>query len=528
MADHWLYWDNARRETTATISGLLKRRPVIQHHAAQLKTAGDHSASDLAFAYRGNRSPASGLPVYWQQAGYGCIPCSALLRRSPYNPQYRSFEPCCPKDTSKGIRQMKAASDWRRYSVDPGYGHLQAIMAPGALAQPDPVIAAMINRVATDSLLNNTRHICGTLPVVVNGRQDTIFSRSYDMPGNELAFAYLKSRLQQYGVPVDSLVFGTRGKNLFATIKGTMDSTKFILIGAHYDNVGSPVAQGADDNASGVAAVLECLRICATTPMAYTVVFAFWDEEELGSQGSRAYVTTIPGSGRELMGSINMDMIAWDGNRDSTAEIHVRNVRQSPQWAAKAVTINQDYNIGLRLNIISPGSSAMDATSFWNANQPAIAINEDYAHDMNPNWHTVNDTLGNLNLPYFTMITKLSLATLLTYARPQSSAIGEIPAPAVRIWPNPDLRNVAACLAFRRHWAYDHVTLADRFASARAAINDTVVPVILNGFIPNSNWDVATGCIVTNEKLSKARSLPSPIMLSSSKIARAPGVTPIL
>jgi hypothetical protein len=312
-----------------------------------------------------------------------------------------------------------------------------AMMAPGALAQPDPVIAAMINRVATDSLLNNTRHICGTLPVVVNGRQDTIFSRSYDMPGNELAFAYLKSRLQEYGVPVDSLVFGTRGKNLFATIKGTMDSTKFILIGAHYDNVGSPVAQGADDNASGVAAVLECLRICATTPMAYTVVFAFWDEEELGSQGSRAYVTTIPGSGRELMGSINMDMIAWDSNGDSTAEIHVRNVRQSPQWAAKAVTINQDYNIGLRLNIITPGSSAMDATSFWNANQPAIAINEDYAHDMNPNWHTVNDTLGNLNLPYFTMITKLSLATLLTYARPQSSAIGELPAPAVRIWPNP-------------------------------------------------------------------------------------------
>lgn len=312
-----------------------------------------------------------------------------------------------------------------------------AIIVPKLQAQVSPVIATMIDKVSADSLLQNTRYVCGLLPVTVYGRQDTILSRAFNQPGNELAFSYLKSRLQGYGIPVDSQQFGSRSKNLFGTLKGTVDSNKVIIIGAHYDNVGGDIAQGADDNASGVAAVLECARICARTPMAYTIIFAFWDEEELNALGSQAYATAFPATQRDILGSINLDMVAWDGNKDSTAEIHVRNVRNSALWAAKAVAINQDYNIGLRLNIINPGSSAMDATSFWNRNLPAIAINEDYTHDLNPHWHTVNDTIGNLSLPYFTMLTKLSLGTLLTYALPQSSGIGEVAHAHLTVWPNP-------------------------------------------------------------------------------------------
>lgn len=310
-------------------------------------------------------------------------------------------------------------------------------MVPTLRAQVSPLITTMINRVSADSLLQNTRYVCGQLPVHVYGRQDTILSRFFDMPGNELAFSYLKSRLAGYGIPVDSQVFSSRGKNLFGTLKGTIDSNKVIIIGAHYDNVGGAIAQGADDNASGVAAVLECARICAGNPMAYTVIFAFWDEEELSSLGSKAYTAAFPATQRELLGSINLDMVAWDGNQDSVAEIHVRNVRNSVSWATKAVAINSDYNIGLRLNIVNPGSSAMDATSFWNKNLPAIAINEDYTHDLNPNWHTVHDTIGNLSLPYFTMLTKLSLGTLLTYAIPQPSGIGQINREDIKVWPIP-------------------------------------------------------------------------------------------
>ena len=104
--------------------------------------------------------------------------------------------------------------------------------------------------------------------------------------------------------------------NILAVIPGK-NSDEMVIIGAHYDHMGNdyPVLgdscyNGADDNASGVSAVLQiakAMKLSGAVPRR-TVVFAFWDAEERGLLGSRHFVSTLCGNA-EIKAYMNFDMI---------------------------------------------------------------------------------------------------------------------------------------------------------------------------------------------------------------------------
>lgn len=100
---------------------------------------------------------------------------------------------------------------------------------------------------------------------------------------------------------------GQAGHNLVADLGGP-DGAPLLLIGAHYDQV--DVGHGATDNASGVAAVLELAAALKARPLArHRVQLAFWDLEEKGLLGSRAWVAT---AGREPPALyVNVDVFGW-------------------------------------------------------------------------------------------------------------------------------------------------------------------------------------------------------------------------
>ena len=79
------------------------------------------------------------------------------------------------------------------------------------------------------------------------------------------------------------------------------------IVGAHYDSVSNP---GADDNASGVALVLEAARILSQYDSAYTIRFIAFDREEQGLHGSSAYASAHAGD--NILGMVNLDMIAYN------------------------------------------------------------------------------------------------------------------------------------------------------------------------------------------------------------------------
>ncbi|MFQ4146418.1 M28 family peptidase [Chlorogloeopsis sp. ULAP02] len=116
---------------------------------------------------------------------------------------------------------------------------------------------------------------------------------------NELKKLGWKSQLQKF----------SDGVNVFAERKGTDKEAGAILVGAHYDTVA--ISPGADDNASGVAVLLEIARLLGSRPTPRTLQLVFFDQEEAGLLGSKAFVTKTAHLLKNLRGVIVMDMVGY-------------------------------------------------------------------------------------------------------------------------------------------------------------------------------------------------------------------------
>lgn len=99
------------------------------------------------------------------------------------------------------------------------------------------------------------------------------------------------------------------GGNIIVTKNSSIDTTKKLIISAHYDSAEDSV--GANDNGSGVAAVLELARILKDTEMPYNIKFILFSGEERYMLGSRWYVGNLTEDERkQIIGVINIDTIA--------------------------------------------------------------------------------------------------------------------------------------------------------------------------------------------------------------------------
>ena len=118
---------------------------------------------------------------------------------------------------------------------------------------------------------------------------------------------YLIKSLQQFGWKPELQKF-EGGVNIFSQRPGTDPKAGSILVAAHYDTV--PTSPGADDNATGVAVVLEIARLFGSLSTSRTLQLAFFDREELGLLGSRAFVANQKHL-ENLQGAIVLDMVGF-------------------------------------------------------------------------------------------------------------------------------------------------------------------------------------------------------------------------
>lgn len=294
-----------------------------------------------------------------------------------------------------------------------------------SITAQNPIVQSLLNDVRLDSLVNFVKQLSGEKTVVINGITDTIKSRQYQQPGNEKAFQFMKQEFIRFGYQVDSFQFNLTGKNLMAIKTGYKYPDRWFMLGAHYDNWPlTTVAPGADDNASGTATVMEAGRVFSNYTFPYTIVFVLWDEEEAGLLGSTAYVPVIGSNGETLMGYVNVDMLGWDSNNDSVADINVRPVAYSYTLFNKAQFCNTAYNIQLGLHTVDPGNGSTDHAPFWYNNHSAIGIDEEYDNDFNAYWHTPADSLGHFNLSFYQKCSKLAYATIAEFALDTVNTVG--------------------------------------------------------------------------------------------------------
>jgi hypothetical protein len=150
---------------------------------------------------------------------------------------------------------------------------------------------------------------------------DSMAGRASGAPGAQRAQAFLVAALEDAGVPpayermLQSFEWprGT-GDNIVGIVPGrSAEDEHVIVLTAHYDHLGvrdGEVFNGADDNASGVAALLEIGRQLVATPLEHTVLLALVDAEEVGLQGSRALVADPPVAFERIALNVNLDMVA--------------------------------------------------------------------------------------------------------------------------------------------------------------------------------------------------------------------------
>ncbi|NOR88191.1 MAG: M20/M25/M40 family metallo-hydrolase [Bacteroidales bacterium] len=276
-------------------------------------------------------------------------------------------------------------------------------------------VEAFINEVNLDSLIFQLRNLSGEDPVEIDGEITTIEHRVSNW-GNNLAANYLTQELEELGYEAQNHNYSLNGQNIYAIHEGSVYPDEYYMICTHYDAVDYYCA---DDNASGCAAVLEAARILKDTEFEYSIIFAFWDEEEIGLIGSGAYASEAASNGDIIHSVINMDMISWDNDGDMVAELHSSYQANSNLLADYIVEVNSIYGLQIDTHIELPGTSASDHSRFWSNGFPAVLVIEEYyGGDFNPYYHTEQDRIAILNMPYFHEMAKLSIGSLVSLSLP--------------------------------------------------------------------------------------------------------------
>lgn len=236
---------------------------------------------------------------------------------------------------------------------------------------------------------------------------------------------YIRQQLEQWGT-VETHEFQVRGKthhNLILNLpsrsqgKGELPP---ILIGAHYDAV--PGTPGADDNATGVAALLELARAFAAEPLKYPVRLVGFDMEEYGMLGSSQYAADLQEQGQPLRLMLSLEML---GYRDATPGSQrypaglqhfypnrgnfialIGNLSAIPDLVHLSRNIRQVGTPSEWLpvpakGLVVPQTRLSDHSPFWDRGYRAMMVT-DTAFMRNPHYHQASDTIDTLDLDFLT------------------------------------------------------------------------------------------------------------------------------
>lgn len=325
----------------------------------------------------------------------------------------------------------------------------------------DPVVGSIIEAVNLDSMMRYVREVAGELPVDLGAGEVTIQTRHKNDPGNAMAQTYIEQKLAGWGYDVTAQEFSATGRNVLATKTGQVYPDEIVILCAHYDSfVSSPfLAPAADDDGSGTGALLEAARILRDIPFEYTIVLAFWDEEEQGKVGSIYYAQHAAADDVLIKGVVNMDAIAYDGNGDKKARVHARpSAANSSAIADTVFAVLDRYDIDIDLLLTTPGAVYSDHASFWAAQYGAVLIIEEFDADGNPHYHTQTDLTEYFDVPYFDKLAKLSIGSLATLAVPfdPTSLVRSAVAPGIymSVVPNPSAANAQLLISVERAGRY--------------------------------------------------------------------------
>ncbi len=289
-------------------------------------------------------------------------------------------------------------------------------------------VAAMISDVTQAELEAVVNDLSGETTATIGGSPYTILTRASDSGEPiDMVEQYVFEQLDSYGL--DSVTYQNYpgggavdpGSNVIGQINGTTKADEIVVIGAHIDDRpwGGDRAPGADDNASGVSAVLYLARAFADKTFERTIRFAFFGSEENAPWttrkfGSGYYAYQAQQAGENIVAMVSADALTYNVSSETPriVEMHTRRPRRDEGGGDAAIAamwldVIATYSItGLQGERYALSNRLSDHGSFWKWGYNAVLLLEEARGGSNPNWHQVTDTVYTFNWPYYEEVTR--------------------------------------------------------------------------------------------------------------------------
>lgn len=245
---------------------------------------------------------------------------------------------------------------------------------------------------------------------------DSLEGRRIGTPGSERARRFIIAALESRGVSpfngqrTRAFQFTGRGAaepqqgvNVLGFVRGTVQPERYIVVTAHYDHLGvrdGQVYNGADDNASGTAAILALADWLRAHPPRTSFLFVALDGEETGLRGARAFVTDPPVALDRIVMNVNLDMLSRSEKRELYASGTYHYPLLAPLVGEVAAASKIELLIGHDRPDLPPGDDWTDSSDHGPFHQAGIPFLY-FGEEDHPGYHRPTDDAQDITRDFY-------------------------------------------------------------------------------------------------------------------------------
>ncbi|MBQ5857056.1 MAG: M28 family peptidase [Bacteroidales bacterium] len=302
-----------------------------------------------------------------------------------------------------------------------------------SITEEDEMTRTLMDEVSIENLTATVQHLQDY------GRRQYNTAQAYE------AGQWIYEQFENLGLDVEQFEFkhgvNESSPNIIATQWGTKYPDKYVICGSHYDSErsghGGQEAPGADDNATGVATVLETARILSEYSFEYSIIYCSFSAEEIGLVGSKAYAEFCVDMGYDIVAYFNNDMNGYlhPGNEIHVDLIYPENVEVLGEYYKNVAGV---YFPEMEVRHIEFTKGTSDHESFNNNGFMGIYPFED-KDNFSPYIHTLEDVIGTSvnSFEQSQRFTQMNIACVATLATLSTENIIENEYDNVTVFPNP-------------------------------------------------------------------------------------------
>jgi hypothetical protein len=255
---------------------------------------------------------------------------------------------------------------------------------------------------------------------------DSMEGRQAGTPGGRRARDFIVREFEAMGLPslsgrrvlefpLPGAAAGAVGENVLGYVEGRERPDRIVVVSAHYDHLGvrnGITYNGADDNASGTAALLSLARHFLESPPRHSLLFVAFDAEEMGLRGARAFIADPPVPLESIDLNVNLDMVS----RSEAGELYAAGTYHYPFLRPWVEEVAGRAKVDLLMGHDSPDLPPGDDWTFLSDHGPFHEAGIPFLYfgvEDHPGYHDPSDTFDRITPEFYVSAVETILDFLL-------------------------------------------------------------------------------------------------------------------